>query len=125
MTEGEKSGEARKALVDAVKGKAKEIFGAVTGNDSLTAEGQLEQTDAKERKDANRAEAEADAEAAQAESLADDAKRDACRMAFRPTLSAAPVVHPRASPSLKYARLKVLSTATARRRSASAGSNSQ
>ena len=77
MTEGEKSGEARKALVDSVKGKAKEIFGAVTGNDSLTAEGQLEQTDAKERRDANRAEAEADAEATQAQSLADDAKRDA------------------------------------------------
>ena len=43
MSEGEKSGEARRALVDSVKGKAKEIFGAVTGNDSLTAEGQLDQ----------------------------------------------------------------------------------
>jgi uncharacterized protein YjbJ (UPF0337 family) len=42
--------EARKGLIDSVKGKAKEIAGAVTGNDSLTAEGQLEQTQAKERK---------------------------------------------------------------------------
>ena len=75
MSEGEKSGEARRALVDSVKGKAKEIFGAVTGNDSLTAEGQLDQTDAKERREAARAESEADAEAAQAESLAEDAKR--------------------------------------------------
>ena len=77
MTQGDKSGEARQALVDSVKGKAKEIVGAVTGNDSLTAEGQLDQTDAKERREAARAEAEADAEAAQAKSLADDAKRDA------------------------------------------------
>ncbi len=75
MTDGEKAGEARKAMVDSVKGKAKEIAGAVTGNDSLTAEGQLEQTEAKERRDAAKAEAQADAEAAQAMSLADDAKR--------------------------------------------------
>ena len=36
------SNEARKGLIDSVKGKAKEIAGAMTGNDSLTAEGQLE-----------------------------------------------------------------------------------
>jgi uncharacterized protein YjbJ (UPF0337 family) len=60
------SGEARKGLLDSVKGKAKEIVGAVTGNDSLTAEGQLEQTQAKERKEANSVQAVADAEAAQA-----------------------------------------------------------
>lgn len=76
MTDGEKAGEARKTMVDSVKGKAKEIAGAVTGNDSLTAEGQLQQTEAKERKDAAKAEAQADAEAAQAMSLADDAKRE-------------------------------------------------
>ena len=44
MTEHSKADEARKGLIDSVKGKAKEIAGAVTGNDSLTAEGQLEQT---------------------------------------------------------------------------------
>jgi uncharacterized protein YjbJ (UPF0337 family) len=76
VTDGEKAGEARKAMVDSVKGKAKEIAGAVTGNDSLTAEGQLEQTEAKERRDAAKAEAEADAEAAQALSQVDDAKRE-------------------------------------------------
>ena len=92
MTEGEKSGEARKALVDSVKGKAKEIFGAVTGNDSLTAEGQLEQTDAKERRDANRAEAEADAEATQAESLADDAKRHASERRLEAGADAAAII---------------------------------
>ena len=31
MTEHSKAGEARKGLIDSVKGKAKEIVGAVTG----------------------------------------------------------------------------------------------
>ena len=44
MTEHHRADQARKGLIDSVKGKAKEIAGAVTGNDSLTAEGQLEQT---------------------------------------------------------------------------------
>jgi uncharacterized protein YjbJ (UPF0337 family) len=79
MTDGEKAGEARKSMVDSVKGKAKEIAGAVTGNDSLTAEGQLQQAEAKERRDAAKSEAEADAEAAEAISLADDAKREASK----------------------------------------------
>lgn len=42
----------RKSFMDSVKGKAKEVAGAVTGNDSLTAQGQLEQTEAKERRQA-------------------------------------------------------------------------
>jgi uncharacterized protein YjbJ (UPF0337 family) len=63
MSEHKKSDEARKGLFDSVKGKAKEVVGAVTGNDSLTAEGQLEQTQAQERKEANSVEAVADAEA--------------------------------------------------------------
>jgi uncharacterized protein YjbJ (UPF0337 family) len=83
MTEGDKSGEARQALVDSVKGKAKEVVGAVTGNDSLTAEGQLDQTDAKERREAARTEAEADAEAAQAESLAPTQRRSPRECAAR------------------------------------------
>jgi uncharacterized protein YjbJ (UPF0337 family) len=74
MTEHSKAGEARKGLIDSVKGKAKEIVGAVTGNDSLTAEGQLEQTQAKERKQANSDEAVADAEAAQAHAQAAEAR---------------------------------------------------
>ncbi len=77
MTRDGKSAEAARAMVDSVKGKAKEVAGAVTGNDSLTAEGQLDQVDAKERRDAARAEAEADAEAAQALVAADDARRQA------------------------------------------------
>jgi hypothetical protein len=37
MTESGKADETRKGLIDSVKGKAKEVVGAVTGNDSLTA----------------------------------------------------------------------------------------
>jgi uncharacterized protein YjbJ (UPF0337 family) len=62
MTEHDKADQARKGLVDSVKGKAKEIVGAMTGNDSLTAEGQLEQTQVRDRKEANSVEAVADAE---------------------------------------------------------------
>src|SRR5258705_3040352 len=66
MSEHERAEQPRKGLFDSVKGKAKEIAGAVTGNDSLTAEGQLEQTQAQQRKEANSVEAVADAEAEQA-----------------------------------------------------------
>src|SRR5699024_10898561 len=68
MSEQDKAGQARKGLIDTVKGKAKEIAGAVTGRDSLTAEGQLEQVQAKERKEANAVEGVADAEAQAARS---------------------------------------------------------
>ena len=74
MPEHNKADQARKGLIDSVKGKAKEIAGAVTGNDSLTAEGQLEQTQAQQRKEANSVEAVADAEAAQAHAAATNAK---------------------------------------------------
>jgi uncharacterized protein YjbJ (UPF0337 family) len=73
----DKADQARKGLIDSVKGKAKEIAGAVTGNDSLTAEGQLEQVQAKERKEANAVEAVADAEAAQARQEAAEATAEA------------------------------------------------
>ena len=66
----------RKSFVDSVKGKAKEVAGAVTGNDSLTAQGQLEQTEAEERRQASRVDAEADAEAAEARDLAAEAQRE-------------------------------------------------
>ena len=74
MTKHDKADEARKGLIDSVKGKAKELVGAVTRNDSLTAEGQLEQTQAQQRKEANALEAVADAEAAQARAEATEAK---------------------------------------------------
>jgi uncharacterized protein YjbJ (UPF0337 family) len=66
LTEHDKAGQARKSLMDSVKGKVKEVVGAVTGRDSLTKEGQLEQIQAQARKEANAVDAVADAEAAQA-----------------------------------------------------------
>jgi uncharacterized protein YjbJ (UPF0337 family) len=66
MSDHDKADEARKGLLDSVKGKAKEIAGAVIGNDSLTAEGQLDQAQARERKEANIAESVADAETEEA-----------------------------------------------------------
>src|SRR5215212_9876551 len=74
MTDHSKAEEARKGLIDSVKGKAKEIAGAVTHNDSLAAEGQLDQTQAAERKEANSVEAVADAEADQAHVEATEAR---------------------------------------------------
>ena len=74
MSEQDKAGQARKGLIDSVKGKAKEVVGAMTGNDSLTAEGQLEQTQARDRMDANSVEAVADAEVEQARVEATEAR---------------------------------------------------
>ena len=74
MSKQDKAGQARKGLIDSVKGKAKEVVGAVTRNDSLTAEGQLEQVQARERMDANSVEAVADAEAEQARTEATQAR---------------------------------------------------
>ena len=58
--------EARKGLLGSVAGKAKEVAGAVLGNDSMTREGQLQQAGAVERRTANSEQAVADAEAAEA-----------------------------------------------------------
>jgi uncharacterized protein YjbJ (UPF0337 family) len=77
MGEHEKADEARKGLIDSIKGKAKEIAGAVTGNDSLTAEGQLEQAEARARREANTIEAVADAEAESATGLLSSARHQA------------------------------------------------
>jgi uncharacterized protein YjbJ (UPF0337 family) len=79
MSEDDKAGQARKGLIDSVKGKAKEVVGAVTGNDSLTAEGQLEQTQAHERKEANAVEAVADAEAEKARADETEAKTESAQ----------------------------------------------
>jgi uncharacterized protein YjbJ (UPF0337 family) len=91
MTEHDTAGQARKGLIDSVKGKVKEIVGAVTGNDSLTAEGQLEQRQAQERKDANSVEAVADAEAEQARAEATDARVDAAHERVAVNVEAAAV----------------------------------
>jgi uncharacterized protein YjbJ (UPF0337 family) len=66
MTKKHTSDEARKGLFDSVAGKAKEVAGGVTGKDALTKEGQLQQADARARRDANNQDAIADAQANQA-----------------------------------------------------------
>jgi uncharacterized protein YjbJ (UPF0337 family) len=53
--------QAREGLLDSVKGKAKEVAGAVSGNDDLVVEGQLQQAEARNRKAALAGEAVADA----------------------------------------------------------------
>lgn len=60
------STEARKGIVDSIAGKAKEVAGAVVGNDSLAAEGQLQQREAHARREAVGEQAVADAEAKEA-----------------------------------------------------------
>src|SRR5215211_6232643 len=65
--ENTKGAQAREGVVDSGKGKAKEVVGAVIKNDELTAQGHVEQAQAKQRKEANRLESVADAETAEAQ----------------------------------------------------------
>ena len=76
MTEHSKADDARKGLIDSVKGRAKEIVGAIIKNDSLTAEGQLEQAQARDLKEASTAETLADAETKEAGAELTNAKLD-------------------------------------------------
>lgn len=59
----EKSGpqEAVEGVVEGVKGKAKEVIGAVTGRDDVKREGQAQQDKADAQRDAAKKEAEAEA----------------------------------------------------------------
>jgi uncharacterized protein YjbJ (UPF0337 family) len=66
MTSEITSDEAREGLFDSVAGKAKEVAGALTGKADLIKEGQLQQADARARREANSQEAIADAQAKQA-----------------------------------------------------------
>ena len=124
MTEHSKADEARKGLIDSVKGRAKEIVGAVTGNDSLTAEGQLEQTQAKERKEANSVDAVADAEAAQAHAELTEARVEGAQERIEVNAQTAAVSEPRTAapcqhrlirPSRRTPRVRSESAALARR----------
>ncbi|MDT4908923.1 MAG: hypothetical protein QOI69_2164, partial [Pseudonocardiales bacterium] len=53
MTNDDTAHEARKGLLDSIAGKAKEVAGALAGNDTLAEEGQLQQADAAARREAN------------------------------------------------------------------------
>jgi len=67
VTERDGSAEqARQNLMGKLSGKAKEVAGAVTGNDSLTAEGRLQQAEVTARQEAATAEAVAAAQRTEA-----------------------------------------------------------
>ncbi|RFZ08507.1 CsbD-like protein [Mycobacterium marinum] len=53
--------EAVEGVVEGAKGKAKEVFGAVTGRDDVKREGQAQQDKADAQRDAAKKEAEAEA----------------------------------------------------------------
>ena len=67
--------EAVKGVVEGVKGKAKEVIGAVTGRDDLQREGQAQQDKADSQREA--AKKEAEAEAARAAAKASEAREKA------------------------------------------------
>ena len=67
--------EAVKGVVEGVKGKAKEVIGAVTGRDDLQREGQAQQDKADSQREA--AQKEAEAEAARAAAKASEAREKA------------------------------------------------
>jgi uncharacterized protein YjbJ (UPF0337 family) len=58
-----------KGVVEGLKGKAKEVAGAVTGNDDLKSEGAAQQDKADAQRDVAAKEAEADKERAKAKAL--------------------------------------------------------
>jgi len=71
--------QAREGLLDSVAGKAKEVAGAVSGKDDLVEEGQLQQAEARNRKDAVAEEALADAKRADAAREVSEASREAAQ----------------------------------------------
>ena len=67
--------EAIKGVVEGVKGKAKEVIGAVTGRDDIQREGQAQQDKADAQREA--AQKEAEAESARAAAKANEAREKA------------------------------------------------
>ncbi|WP_319432541.1 CsbD family protein [Mycobacterium sp. RTGN5] len=67
--------EAIKGVVEGVKGKAKEVIGAVTGRDDLQREGQAQQDKADSQREA--AQKEAEAESARAAAKVSEAREKA------------------------------------------------
>ena len=76
----DKASEAREGLLDNLAGKAKEVAGAVTGKDDLVHEGQLQQEEARTRKEAVADEAIADAKRKEAVDQYRDETREAAEL---------------------------------------------
>ncbi|HSO65700.1 MAG TPA: hypothetical protein VLQ78_11415, partial [Ornithinibacter sp.] len=75
----DKAAQAREGFLDSIKGKAKEMAGAVSGKDDLVQEGQLQQAAASNRKAALADEAVADAKAEEATQEMREASREAAQ----------------------------------------------
>ncbi len=73
----DKADQAREGLLDSVAGKAKEVVGAVAGKDDLVEEGQLQQAEASNRREAVAEEAIADVKRADATEELREANREA------------------------------------------------
>ncbi len=73
----DKAAEAREGLFDSVAGKAKEVAGAVSGRDDLVEEGQLQQAEARHRKEAVADEAVAEAKQQEAAQELRETNREA------------------------------------------------
>jgi uncharacterized protein YjbJ (UPF0337 family) len=76
----DKAAQAREGFMDNLKGKAKEMAGAVTGKDDLVQEGQLQQAEASHRKAAVADEAIADAKAEEATQKLGQASHEAAQL---------------------------------------------
>ncbi len=76
----DKAAQAREGLLDSVKGKAKEVAGAVSGKDHLVEEGQLQQAAARDRKAALADEAVAEAKRDEATADLREASREAAEL---------------------------------------------
>jgi uncharacterized protein YjbJ (UPF0337 family) len=75
----DKAEQAREGLMDSVAGKVKEVAGAVSGRDDLVEEGQLQQAEARNRKEAVADEAIADATRDEARQDMREASQDAAQ----------------------------------------------
>ncbi len=74
------AGQAREGLLDSVKGRAKEVAGAVTGKDDLVEEGQLQQAAASDRKAALADEAVAEGKRDEATARLREESREAAEL---------------------------------------------
>jgi uncharacterized protein YjbJ (UPF0337 family) len=78
--DSDKAAQAREGMFDSIAGKAKEVAGAVTGKDELVEEGQLQQAEARTRKEALAADAVADVKRAEAAGEMREASQEAAQL---------------------------------------------
>jgi uncharacterized protein YjbJ (UPF0337 family) len=77
MTQDGPAQQARQDIADKVKGRAKEVFGAITGKDELTEEGRAQQAEVTLRREAEAEETAAAVQAEEANQNLAEAEKDA------------------------------------------------